>query len=171
MGCALCGEAEEDILRLFTLCPVTRSVGFQSQWGWRCDAWRLHSKEELINFCIDPPAGALRSGWEKEHFTTFYACLPYGLWNFRNERIFTGKMEIHQIVRRFEKMVDEFLELDVQENFQSTSVTALASTIKLNTDAAFSKGEAGIALVARDHLGQVQFMASKYIQCSFAALA
>ncbi|XP_060669824.1 uncharacterized protein LOC125420680 [Ziziphus jujuba] len=150
--CEVCGAELEIAFHVFKECQGIRMLAFASRWGCKIDQWKVNSVKEMVEFCVEPRANHCFIGMDKELITVFLATLFYASWNFRNELRFQGAGAIRKAV------------LKLQKSFQEKWSVPAQGWWKLNTDAAYSDGKAGLAFVARDSNGEIKFLTSKSIK-------
>ncbi|EEF46970.1 conserved hypothetical protein [Ricinus communis] len=111
---------------------------------------------------------------------TLAAIICWEIWRSRNESSFRGThidpaMVVARSVRLWNEYADVHRQNDREEevsNITAASCCVLPpiGKVKLDTDAAFSekRKEARVAVVGRNHIGEVFFIASKTFVCSSA---
>lgn len=158
-SCSLCEVEVESALHISKECHCIRSLAFASKWGCRIDSWEISCIENLVDFCINPKPDACLKNMDKKTITIFLSTLLYFSWKFRNERIFSGHVPKQDLVFRFNRLVDEFLSTEEVSNdrsvmFEERWIAPPEGWWKINTDAAFFNGQAGIAFIVRDGKGK-----------------
>lgn len=88
---------------------------------------------------------------------------------FRNEIKFKGEGFIRKATSKFEILVDEFFEAScscqLSKGLLERWLAPDKGWWKINTNAVYSNGKAGIAFVTRDSIGKILYFASKTTQC------
>lgn len=152
---------------LFYRCPFVRALAFGSLWGFKIDALRAGSLEQLIDLLSIHRRKSLAR--KKTGFLTllFYPLLFHCVWKGRNEKVFEGRKTLEQLLFCFNSAVMEFSEvssLRLAEDFERELDSSLKGwsppspgRLKVIVDAAFREGQAGVAMVERDDQGSLIF--------------
>lgn len=169
-NCVWCEDNEEKDLHIFKNCHFIRRFAFAIKWGCRLDHWVVNDVKELVALCIDPRMEVCGQNLDKNSLSIFLSSLLYFVWKYRNDMIFTNLNLNQDFVLCFNQMVDEFLFLNrlISEHPEKTKEfwsTPPFGWWKVNTDAAFYNGQAGIAFIVRDWKGKTICLASKVIYC------
>ena len=166
-------EAESD-LHLLMECHFARALAFGSCWGLKLEtiARRVHRAgdiQSLVMLILEPPSDVINRAIDKAFFTNILTCLFSTIWSYRNEKLFEGKRHFHQAVLYFERCVADFSS-SLRTSTGSNVVSKEArwkpppeSWLKANVDAAVGETASAIALVVRDHQGNLVFLASSVI--------
>nr|XP_048327574.1 uncharacterized protein LOC125421847 [Ziziphus jujuba var. spinosa] len=154
----------------FKECPSTRRLAFASKWGCKLDIWTVSSIEDLVDFCINPKPDMCFQNTISKEITIFLASLIYFAWKCRNESLFSGPGSPHEEVSHFNHVVEDFMtfseaSFDAATRPEEFWRPPAEGWWKINTDAAFSNGQAGLAFTVRNWKGELLYLASKCINC------
>ena len=86
--CPLCSSVVETTLHLFTVCPFSKSLWYQSQWGLRMEVLNFESPSEFVNFLLTLNFTSNMLLSQREDFLLFGAILCDVVWKQRNCSIF-----------------------------------------------------------------------------------
>ena len=162
VSCPLCNEDEELFLHLFCKCPIARTVWFGV--GLHSDALLVSNHEDLAQVVINPPITMSASCDEKafkEQVSVKVALTLDSIWQMRNQAVHSdNKLNIQASIK--------VLELSIMEQIlaiQSESTVIIqkeriwcsldVGIVKLNIDAALLHHSATLAVVARNHNGEL----------------
>ncbi|KAL0010720.1 hypothetical protein SO802_005828 [Lithocarpus litseifolius] len=84
----LYSSAVETTLHLFTVCPFSKSLWYQSQWGLRMEVLNFESPSEFVNFLLSSNFTNNLLSSQREDFLLFGAILCDVVWKQRNRSIF-----------------------------------------------------------------------------------
>lgn len=92
---------------------------------------------------------------ESKEISIFIATLLYFAWNCQNKKLFSGSGCFTEDMSHFNSLVEEFLDTsndskDSPQNVLNIWQHPPEGWWKINIDAAFINGEAGLAFVVRD---------------------
>lgn len=154
----------------FKECHSIRRLAFASKWGCRLDGWKVSNIEDLMDFYINSKPEACFQHMDRRTISTFLATLLYVVWNHRNQKIFSKNFCSLDLVFGFNRLAEEFLDAEEAEKNPSHLLKDIWKAHpegwwKTNVDAAFVKGQAGIAFVIIDYKGNLLFYASQLICC------
>ena len=86
--CPLCSSAMETTLHLFTVCPLSKSLWYQRQWGLKMEVLNFESPSEFVNFLLSSNFVSNLFPSQREDFLVFGAILCDIVWKQRNLSIF-----------------------------------------------------------------------------------
>ncbi|XP_023905690.1 uncharacterized protein LOC112017471 [Quercus suber] len=172
--CPLCSSALETTLHLFTVCPFSKSLWYQSQWGLRMEVLIFESPLEFVNFLLNPNFASNLLPSHREDFLLYGAILCDVVWKQRNSSIFEN-MDIN-----LDSVAARIFSLFVEhKNARSPLVRPQAPAsalgwvapprlgLKINVDVAVGTRFSVIAAVTRDWRGNVVFAASRKVNTIF----
>lgn len=163
--CSVCGDASETVVHILKECQGIKAVGFGSRWGLRLSEWKVETLEELISSSVEPGNTNLPRGSDRQCAYAILITLMYCAWNFRNDLMFGRGKIVEEVIVNFERMVDDFairFDHSKQErvfNQRMAWTPPIVGNLKINTDAAFKKDIAAVALVYRNTICKVVLLA------------
>lgn len=172
--CFICDEGEENGMHIFKNCQAIRALAFATHWGCRLDAWEFEDMRSWLNFCIKPNTRLRLQGKEAKFFTLFKASLFYSMWLYRNNLMFDGKSNLLSSAQKLEFSVSEFAQSRIIEETLVECSQDLQGPkawqpppegwIKINVDAGLMDSYTALAMVVRDHRGELLFLVTKLIE-------
>nr|XP_023903213.1 uncharacterized protein LOC112015076 [Quercus suber] len=172
--CPLFISALETTLHLFTVCPFSKSLWYQSQWGLRMEVLNFESPSKFVNFLLTLNFASNLLPSHREDFLLFGAVLCDVVWKQRNSSIFEN-MDINLdgvAAKIFSLFVEHKSARAPLVRFQ-VSASALGWVapprlgLKINVDAAVGPRFSVIATVTRDWRGNVVFAGSRKVNTIF----
>lgn len=137
------------------------------------DGWLGENIHDLIATCLNPLRPLSDGFLDKNSFTVFAFSLFYLCWNFRNDRMYDGKLSTHLAAAQVNRMASDFLgTLSHKPTFDSEVdekwIHPPIGEWKINTDAACKKGAAMLGVVVRDDCRTLILACTKLTKCSSA---
>ncbi|XP_075663049.1 uncharacterized protein LOC142632554 [Castanea sativa] len=170
LRCPLCSSAVEITLHLFTVCPFSKSLWFQSQWGLRMDVLNFDSPLEFVKFLLSPTFASNLLPSHREDFLLFGAILCDVIWKQRNRSIFENMdINLEGVAARIFSLFVEHKSARPPLVRPQVSVAALGWSspprhgLKINVDVAVDPRFSVIAVVTRDWRGRVVFAGSRKV--------
>lgn len=150
-------------MHLFKNCHVARAIGFASKWCILFDDLPGNNIKDIIKaIWLDHDGAGLICK------LLIVTCLWYSIWHMRNEVQFWGKLDMRQVVLKFESMVEEFGNIS-KGKLPSTKPKDLSlwkplnlGTLAINVDASMGNGSFSWAMVGRDSSETLIFFASQW---------
>lgn len=116
-SCATCGANVESTFHIIKECPGSKAIAFCSKWGAKFEGWPGKNSKDLIQLCLDPPKSIWEGFIDKDKFTIFALSFLYSCWQFRNDKVFSGKSSIYIVATHFDRVVADFTSI---LNYSST---------------------------------------------------
>ncbi|XP_075640616.1 uncharacterized protein LOC142612404 [Castanea sativa] len=162
--CILCNNAEESPIHLFFGCPFTRAFWASACWGLRIETSSLVTDEDIIKLILIPPNSPFPSH-DQWTISLNMALIIDEIWGTRNLIQFQeGIADIHlskkNVQTRFLEYSRVFSVSSALPAVQPTPVWTPPphGWIKLNVDAVLNSSKSALAVVARDHQGEVLYI-------------
>ena len=167
ISCPLCLDSKESIVHLFLKCLVSRAIWFGLRWAIHSSQFMVTNNKDIIKMVCDPPIIVepySSSNCLKDHTTIQFSNTLDFIWNLRNQVVHNGfKFNISGTIQQLEARIEENIRSleDIEPDVVGTRLLNVkwiapnVGTIKLNVDAAISKGKAVITVVARNHHGDL----------------
>lgn len=170
-NCIVCRDEEETLFHLFKECPGARSLAFATKWGFRLDNWNVNSISEIVESYIKPKVS--QESLDGDLMSVFLSSFLYYVWMFRNIKLHSSELPMSKKVLFMNQAVEEFNIREVEvENLVVECPEAWAllaeGWLKVNSDAAFNNGKAGLGLVVRNYKGELVLLMSNVVDCSSA---
>lgn len=164
----MCKAEEKTLFHLFKECPGARSLAFASKWSFRLDKWNVNSIFEIVESCIQPEVS--QGGLDGDLMYVFLSSFLYYVWMFRNIGLHSSELPLSKKLLILNQAVEEFNACKaVVKNLvvepPETWAPPAAGKLKVNSDAAFHNGKAGLGLVVRNEKGELMLLMSKVVEC------
>ena len=166
----LYSSAMETTLHLFTVCPFSKSLWYQSQWGLRMEVLIFESPSEFVNFLLSSNFANNLLPSQREDFLLFGAILCDVVWKQTNLSIFENMgVNLEGVAARISSLFVEHKSARPPLVSSQVSASALGWSfpsrhgLKINVDAAVGPSFFVIAAVTRDWRGNVVFVGSRKV--------
>jgi len=162
--CILCNNAKESPIHLFFGCPFARALWASACWGLCIETSSLATDEDIIKLILIPPNSPLPSH-DQWTISLNMALIIDEIWRTRNLIQFQdGIADIHLSKKNVQTRFLEYSRVfsitgalpTVQPNPMWTP--SPHGWIKLNMDAALNSSKSALAVVAKDHQGEVLYI-------------
>ena len=161
--CPLCHQEIESTVHLFLQCSIARALWFSCCWGFKPEDHSCSTSGDIMKLLTDPPQTPcpLDESW----ITTLNMSFVLDeIWRVRNQLVHHGGViDTHAFIKLIHHKLAEYSLVRSANVPPPSSIVASLHKwnpphlgwIKLNTDAAIGKHSNAIAVVARDHKGEV----------------
>ena len=163
-SCILCSAEVESYVHLFFECHFARALWTISGWGLRINVASLNSGEDILKLILNPPNAPIPS---QDHWTISLNMAlivdemlkARNLQFFNQEQAYLNKACLN-VQARFQEIFKVFSPNFLPASTVGPSVWSLPPLdhIKINVDVALDSTKSALAVVARNHLGEVLFI-------------
>lgn len=163
----LCDFEEENSIHIFFHCHFARALWAITCWGLRIDTTSITSSEDIIKLITNPP-NTLIPAQDLWTITLNMAIIIDEIWKTRNHILFQeGKADLAKaklnMVARFLEISKEYSPIThpSSDPFSTSWFPLPPDCIKINVDVVLNSSKFALAVVARNHHGDVLFMWGK----------
>ena len=162
--CIICNSGDESCVHLFFECPFARALWASTCWGIIINPSSFASNEDIVKLSISPLSSPLAV---QDQWTILLKMMLIidEIWRSRNLTHFQeSRANIHKakqnVLSRFMELSKTFSALTRTPFVQpiSTWTQPPFGWVKLNVDTAQYNSRSALAVVARNHLGEVLFI-------------
>ena len=166
-SCILCSAEVESCVHLFFECHFARALWTFSGWGLRINVASLNSGEDILKLILNPQNAPIPS---QDHWTISLnmALIVDEILKARNLQFFNQEQaDLNKaclnVQARFQEIFKVFSPNFLPASTVGPSVWSLPPLdhIKINVDVALDSTKSALAVVARNHLGEVLFIWGK----------